>query len=186
MSVSTYNPNDGPDADRDDDASKLSCDELRAILSGEPVPVELPGGEAYEFPGEALNALMFEMSERERNGWTRRLGNAASAEVAERIVAQLLGAPGQESSLTHVVATEGVWGTMFRTLFARAGIDANDPANVANVQCDSRTRLEEYYAWAYDQLLASLADKEGDAAKEAFQLALQRIRGRLGIGAILR
>ncbi len=155
-------------------------------LSGEPLRVELPCGEAYDLPGEALNALMFEMPERERDGWTTRLANAASAEVAERIARQLLGAAGVESSLTHVVATEGVWGAMFRELFARAGVAPDDPANVANIQCDSRTRLEEYYAWAYDQLLASLAGNDAAAAKEAFLLALRRILGRLQMSAILR
>lgn len=147
--------------------------------------MRLTCGEEFDLPGEAF-AAMTGMTERERRGWDARFTNAASSEVARRLVDQLLALTGQSRTLTHVATTEGIWGEMFRQLFARAGVAQDDSINRVTIKCDERTHLESFHAWVYQQLLAALDGRDFEATKNSFLLALDRVRGRLQISEILR
>ncbi|MGH7139579.1 MAG: hypothetical protein ACREHD_27855, partial [Pirellulales bacterium] len=109
----------------DGDAVNMSWHEFAALLAGfagEPLRMRLACGDEFELPGEAL-AAMTDMRDRERRGWDARFNNAASAEVARRLVDQLLALGCAPPTLNHIATTQGIWGEMFRELFARAEVD---------------------------------------------------------------
>jgi len=80
------------------------------------------------------------------------------------------------SQLHHLATNKGKWGKKFAELFRRAGVNLDDAMNKMPLPGHTGRHTEAYHRFVYQRLRTAIGNRQGAAARNALESALQQLR----------